>query len=119
MYSVEINVYDTMKMLLKSVHTVFANEVSTTESLLASYLSLNKPPFNPESVPARQRFLARRTKLVQNIVRWRKYIGDRFGIGELTTRLVDKCIAPVAESGWDVGGEQGVRKVSEIVGTTL
>ena len=108
-----------MKMLLKSVHTVFANEVSTTESLLASYLSLNKPPFNPESVPARQRFLARRTKLVQNIVRWRKYIGDRFGIGGLTTRLIDKCIAPVAESGWDVGGEESIRKVSEIVGIAL
>src|ERR1700729_1715879 len=89
---------------------VFANEVSTTESLLAPYLSLNHPPFNPESIPARRRFLARRTKLGQNIVRWRKYIGERFGIGELATRLVVRCIATVA-GGWDVGREECVREV--------
>jgi GC-rich sequence DNA-binding factor len=48
---------------------------------------------------------------VQNIVRWRKYTGERFGIGELATRLVARCIAPVADGGWDVGGEECVRKV--------
>jgi len=100
-----------VQVLLKSVYMVFANEVSTTESLLAPYLSLNNPPFNPESIPARRRFLARRTKLGQNIIRWRKYTGERFGIGELATRLVVRCIAPVADGGWDVGGEECVRKV--------
>ena len=105
-----------IQTLLKSVYTIFANEVSNTESSLAPYLTLNNPPFNPESIPARQRFLARRTKLVQNILRWRKYTGERFGIGELATRLATRCIGPVGESGWDVGGADCVRKVGSLVG---
>jgi GC-rich sequence DNA-binding factor len=103
-------------MLLKSVYTVFANEVSFTESALVPYLSLNNPPFNPESIPARHRFLARRIKLIQNLLRWRKFTGERFGIGQLITKLVDRCIIPVAECGWDVGGEERIRQVR---GTSL
>jgi len=112
MYVLPLSAHHLVQVLLKSVYTIFANEASITELLLAPYLSLNHPPFNPESIPARQRFLARRMKLVQNIVRWRKYTGERFGIGELATRLVIRCIVPVADSGWDVGGEESVRKVS-------
>lgn len=99
-------------MLLKSVYTIFANEVSLTESVVAPYLFLNSPPFNPESIPARQRFLTRRLKLVQNLIRWRKFTGERFGIGQLATKLIDRCIMPVAETGWEVGGEEYMRKVS-------
>lgn len=99
-------------MLLRSVYIVFANEVESAQSSLTPYLTLNNPPFNPESIPARQRFLARRIKLVQNIVRWRKYTSERFGIGELASKLVDRCIAPVAEGGWEVGGEASVQKAS-------
>jgi len=80
-------------------------EVNTLEQLVKDSL-------------ARQRFLARLTKLVQNIIQWRKYTSERYGIGELATRLVNKCIAPVAESGWDVGGMESVRKVSETHGNT-
>jgi GC-rich sequence DNA-binding factor len=118
LYPSALHAYNLSQMLLKSVFTVFANEASSAESILAPYLSLNRPPFNPESILARQRFLARLTKLVQNIIQWRKYAGERYGIGELATRLVNKCIAPVAESGWDVGGMESVRKVSETHGNT-
>jgi GC-rich sequence DNA-binding factor len=90
---------------------VFANKVSTTESLLAPYLSLNHPPFNPESILAHRHFPARRTELGQNIVQQRQYTGEQFGIGELATRLVIRCIAPIAEGGWDVGEEVYARKV--------
>lgn len=100
-------------MLLKSVYIVFANEVSFTESALAPFMSLNSPPFNPDSIPARRRFLARRIKLLQNLLRWRKFTGERFGIGQLMAKLVDRCITPVADSGWDVGGEERTRQVME------
>ena len=102
-------------MLLRSVYTVFANEVESIQSSLAPYLTLNNPPFDPESIPARQRFLARRIKLVQNIIRWRKYTSERFGIGELASKLVDRCITPVAEGGWEVGGKSCVQKVSVLL----
>lgn len=107
---------DLQQMLLKAVYTVFINEVSTIESILAPYLMLNNPPFNPESIPSRTRFLARRIKFLRNVVRWRKYTGDRFGIGELATRFVIRCIVPVADSGWDVGGAESTQKVSGTVG---
>jgi hypothetical protein len=98
-------------MLLKSVFTVFQRAVNSAESTLAPYLSLNQPKFDPESIPARKRYLVRCSKLVNNIVRWRKYAGERFGIGVLLTRLLENCMLPVAESGWDVGGEEVMRKV--------
>jgi GC-rich sequence DNA-binding factor len=93
-----------VQALLKLIYVVFANEVSTTESPLAPYLSLYHPPFNPESILTCRRFPARRTKLGQNIVQRRKYTGEQFGIGELPTRSVVRCIAPIANGGWDVGG---------------
>lgn len=98
-------------MLLKSVYVVFQRAVDAAESTLAPYLALNQPRFDPESVPARKRYLVRCYKLASNIVRWRKYTGERFGIGLLLTKLINNCMLPVAESGWDVGGEDVMRKV--------
>ncbi|KAF7980000.1 hypothetical protein HWV62_40096 [Athelia sp. TMB] len=97
--------------LLGAVYKVFAEEVEATHALLLPYLSLNRPPFNPEAIPARQRFLHRRIKLAQNIVRWRKYTQERFGIGGLVSRLLMQDFMPVAESGWEVGGEACARKM--------
>lgn len=96
------------------MYKVFAQEVEATHALLLPYLPLNRPPFNPEAIPARQRFLHRRIKLAQNIVRWRKYTQERFGIGGLVSRLLMQDFMPVAESGWEVGGEECARKVSLI-----
>lgn len=101
-----------LQTLLRSVYKIFTDEVEATQSLLIPYLSLNNPPFSPDGIPARKRFLTRRIKLVQNLVRWRKYTKDRFNIGELATRLLIRCFVPVAESGWDVGGQECVRKAS-------
>ena len=111
-YSLQFIDDDGIQILLRSVYTVFANEVENVQSSLTPYLALNKPPFDPESIPARQRFLARRIKLVQNIICWRKYTSERFGIGELASKLVDRCIVPVAEGGWEVGGKSCVQKVN-------
>ena len=83
------------------------------EETLAPYMSLNKPSFDPEAIPARRRYLWRCYKLLSNMIRWRKYAGERYGLGMLITSLVTKTILPVAESGWEVGGEECLRKVSE------
>ena len=50
-------------------------------------------------------------KLLQNIVTWRKYTGERFGLDALIGRLAERCILSVAEGGWDVGGKEMVAKV--------
>ena len=100
-----------VQLLLKSVHTVFNAAIRTTETTLAPFLELNQPRFDPAAIPARRRFLTRRYKLLRNLLQWRKYAGDRYGLGALATRLVSSVMLPVAESGWEVGGEEMMRKV--------
>lgn len=103
--------------LLKSVVLSFQSAVVETETLLAKYKTAQQsvPAFNPDAIPGRRRFLSRRVKLLRNVLRWRKYTGERFGLNLLIGRLVEGCISGVAESGWDVGGEQ----ISRIVATML
>ncbi|KZT09212.1 uncharacterized protein LAESUDRAFT_810841 [Laetiporus sulphureus 93-53] len=103
------------EMMLKSVFNVFQAAVTSTHSLITTYLALNKPRFDPEAIPARRRFLARRYKLLRNILQWRKYTGERFGIGQLAKTLIDNDMQPVAEGGWEVGGEDYMRKVAQIM----
>ena len=75
-------------MLLKSVFTVFQGAVDSTDSTLTPYLALNRPQFDPEAIPARRRYLTRRYKLLRNLLQWRKYSGERFGLGQLAQNLV-------------------------------
>lgn len=100
-------------MLFKTMLTLFDNAIAETEALLSKYRSSGQTAmsFNPESIPARRRFLARRIKLLQNLSRWRRFTGERYGIGQSITRLVDGTLLSVAEEGWDVGGEELMRKV--------
>jgi GC-rich sequence DNA-binding factor len=92
---------------------MFQKAVADTEELLRTHYSTAKGPtsFNPDVIPARQRFLARRVKLLRNLLRWQKVVGDQFGVRPLVTRLVDDCILGAAESGWDVGGKEIVKSV--------
>ena len=100
--------------LLKSAFNVFHDAVISTQALLAPSLGPTNPgaPFDPQSLPARRRFLMRRLKLLENLIRWRKYTGERVGIGELASKLINTCILAVAEKGWEMGGEDALRKVS-------
>ena len=91
---------------------MFQRAVTSTESTLAPFLSTNNPRFDPEAIPARRRYLNRNSKLLTNMTRWRKFTGERFGIGLLITTLATNCMLPVAEGGWEVGGEEILRKVS-------
>lgn len=99
---------------MTAVVTVFQQAVTAAERLLAPYLVLVNPRFDPEAIPARRRLLARYSKLLHCLLRWRKYTGERFGIGEAATRLVGECMVPVAETGWEVGGEERMRKVGRV-----
>ncbi|KAF8726431.1 hypothetical protein AX14_004859 [Amanita brunnescens Koide BX004] len=77
------------------------------------------PAFDPETIPARRRFLAKHVKLLQNLMTWRKHTGERFGIGALATRLVDSCIVDFAQDGWEVGGDEFARRVASILSIEL
>ncbi|TFK73624.1 hypothetical protein BDN72DRAFT_893804 [Pluteus cervinus] len=92
--------------LIKSVFSVFQNAVAETEKLVAQYRDIDRRvPFNPEAIPARQRFVARRIKLLRNLIRWRKYAGERFGLGRLVDRiLVEGSTIEILHEGWDIGG---------------
>ncbi|KAJ7677425.1 nineteen complex-related protein 2-domain-containing protein [Mycena rosella] len=98
-------------LLLKSVLIAFQTAIADTEKLVEKYkLSASAGGFDPASIPARTRFLNRRMKLLRNIIKWRKYTGDRFGIGESISRLVDGSICGIARDGWD-GGQMFIEQV--------
>jgi len=99
-------------MFLKAVLSVFQDAVNDLISSQAPFLALNNPPFHPEAIQARRRLLARQETLMINIIRWRKYTASLFGIDGVAENLLMNCIVPVAKSGWEVGGEVCLRRVS-------
>ena len=111
------------KMLLKSVITTFRTAVDSLLSTVSPFLnpssSHTHPPFTPDSAPARRRFLIRRLKLVRNLLRWRRYTGELFGVGEMIMRVVQECMRPVAVAGggWEVGGGEVLEKVGFCLST--
>lgn len=98
-------------MLLKSVSLAFQAAVDMEYELIGPYLQANQPRFDPEAIPARRRYLNRRVKLVQTLIRWRKHFGKGSVIEGLVNRVVDVVIVPVADGGWELGGKECLRKV--------
>ncbi|KAJ7159856.1 nineteen complex-related protein 2-domain-containing protein [Mycena crocata] len=97
-------------VLLKSVLSAFQTAITDTENLLQRYNSaVSATGFDPAAIPARTRFLNRRTKLLRNLVKWRKYTGERFGIAQSIGRLVD-LISETARGGWN-GGQMFIDQV--------
>ncbi|KAG9315745.1 GCFC-domain-containing protein [Chiua virens] len=103
------------QIVLKSVHTTFEKAMSNAGQLLVPYLNLANSPFDPEMVPSRQRLLSRAVKLLENMLRWRKYAGDKHAVGKLCAQLINDYIFPIAETGWEVGGERKVRQVMALL----
>jgi GC-rich sequence DNA-binding factor len=101
-------------VLLRAVLTTFQTAIADTEQLVEKYKLATSAggaaAFDPASIPARTRFLNRRTKLLRNIIKWRKYTGERFGIRESISRLVEGSIADIARGGWD-GGQMFIDEV--------
>ncbi|KAK7005823.1 GC-rich sequence DNA-binding factor-like protein [Favolaschia claudopus] len=101
-------------VLLRTVFTVFQAAIADQASLAEKYQSAGAASaFNPASIPARTRYLNRRLKLLKNLVRWRKYAGERLGIGESIRGLVDG-ITETAQGSWD-GGQTFVDQIRTIV----
>jgi GC-rich sequence DNA-binding factor len=67
--------------------------------------------FDPQSIPARRRYLRRITKLVHNILKWQRYTKERDGLGLTITGLVGDVLFPLARGGWEAGGEEAIREV--------
>jgi GC-rich sequence DNA-binding factor len=99
-------------MFLKAVFPVFEAEVVALEERVKPFLRLNQPRFDPAAIPARRRVLVRMAKLADCILLWRKFSEELFGIGRLVSRLLELEMR-VGETGWEVGGEEIVRKVSD------
>ncbi|KAH7336933.1 nineteen complex-related protein 2-domain-containing protein [Rhizoctonia solani] len=96
--------------LLGACIAPFRKAVDELQTQLATY-PLGAGTFDPEGVPARTRYLGKVFKLLANLVAWRKYTGEKFGIGELIERTLVKIMLPIAEGGWEVGGEGILRKL--------
>lgn len=82
---------------------------------VTAYLQLNSPPFNPASIPSRQRLLNRQVKLLRNLVRFHKRcskVGLELETARLIRLVIEEGLVRVAEGGWEVGGEPIVRRVS-------
>ncbi|KAG5653109.1 hypothetical protein H0H81_002256 [Sphagnurus paluster] len=105
-----------LQVLIKSIMTSFQTAITDTEAVLAKFKAaqIRPPTFDPEAIPARRRFLARRIKLLRNLLRWRKHTGEHDGLGALAKRLVGNCFIDVARSGWEVGGEELARTVASL-----
>ena len=98
-------------MILKSVTASFKAAVDVSLDSVTKYGKARTLVFDPLSASSRLRFLFRRHKVLMNMIRWKKYAGDRYGIGELVAKTIKECMMPVAESGWNIGGEQFMKKV--------
>lgn len=109
MFTVRKPLTSSPQVLLKSAATAFQSAIADTETLLAKFPN-RQGVFDPEAIPARRRYLARRIKLLKNLLHWRKYTGERFGIGQLAENLVENMLS-IAEGGWEVGGEEVARTV--------
>ena len=100
--------YDSCRVrcAFKPTHSVVDDNIVSQQA----HLEHEECQFNLRNIPAWKRSLVLQSLAI--ISRWRKYSGERFGIGMIMTNLVSNCMTPVAESGWDVGGEERMRKVS-------
>lgn len=75
--------------------------------------------FDPEAQDARTRYLARCAKLIGNIVKWRRYAKERDGLGLLVQELLVEVFVPVAQTGWEVGGLDALRKAGPLTPSFL
>ncbi|KAJ3838020.1 nineteen complex-related protein 2-domain-containing protein [Lentinula raphanica] len=104
-----------LQIFHKAVISCFTKAVSENEGLLAKFTIVQTASgFNPEAIHARKRYLGQQARLIKNLIRWRKSAGELFGIGQLINRVLDGCVL-VADGGWDVGGEEALRKIAVVL----
>ncbi|KAF5389187.1 hypothetical protein D9757_003414 [Collybiopsis confluens] len=105
-----------LQTFYKAVIACFTKAVLENEILLAKHVTTSGSlAFDPEAISARNRFLATQLKLVSNLLRWRKSTGELFGVGQLILRIVDGAMLNIADGGWDVGGEEAIKKLAALL----
>ncbi|KAG1857917.1 nineteen complex-related protein 2-domain-containing protein [Suillus tomentosus] len=52
-----------------------------------------------------------RVKVWNTLIQWHKFTGEKSGIDDLCTRHTNNVVLPIAESGWEVAGEEITREV--------
>ncbi|KAG2155910.1 GCFC-domain-containing protein [Suillus bovinus] len=103
------------QMILKSVYSVFERSVTASETLIAPFVALNRPVFDPGAIAARRRLLCHASKFLDALIRWRKYTGEKSIIDDLCIRHMNNVVLPIAEGGWDVGGEEITQEMIAIM----
>lgn len=102
-------------MLLSSVAKGFrrvATELIEQYRRMSNNAAQRRFGFDPASIPARQRYMNRIRRLVENVIKWRRYAKERDGLGLMVSELVEVVLLGVAEGGWDVGGREVLERVS-------
>ncbi|KAF8262278.1 GCFC-domain-containing protein [Lactarius quietus] len=110
--SVEKN-HHKFQILFKTVLSIFQDAVNDLASLQEPFLASDSAPFHPGAIAARTRLLAHEEKLMTNILRWRKYTNSLFGIDEVVKNLLVECVLPIAKTGWEVGGQVYVHRITQ------
>lgn len=98
--------FSTIQTFIKAAIHPFRDAIDSTHDLVIRATDPNNPPpsFEPQSFSARRRFLLRRLKLLSNLMIWRKFIGESFGLGALVEKIVKDIMEPIARNGGDDGG---------------
>ncbi|KAI0053189.1 hypothetical protein FA95DRAFT_1552680 [Auriscalpium vulgare] len=97
------------QILMKAITSAFSAALDALLAAQKPYLAVAVAPFSPDAVPARRRALARQRKLLAGLVRWRRCARGLYGVDALVAALLEEGMVPLAQSGWEVGGEEGVR----------
>jgi len=100
--------------LLKSINNPFCEAIAVTRKLLDAALRAGSSNvgFDPQSIPARRRFMVRQLKLLVNLITWRRLASDalELEIDDVIKRFINEVLTPVANTGWEVGGEEMLQK---------
>jgi GC-rich sequence DNA-binding factor len=114
--------------LITSLLRRVSETISSSQSLIFPYLSSLASPshlLTPESMAARNSFLNKYYKLVQDGLRWKSKakgirlptdwegVGRGLGLEEMIKgELVDRTLVPVLEAAWETGGKEVGVKVN-------
>ncbi len=107
-----------VQALLKSINNPFCEAINATHKLLGAALQAGGAivGFDPQSISARRRFMVRQLKLLINLIAWRRLASDvpELEVDDIVKRLINEIMTPVANTGWEVGGEELLQKVNII-----
>lgn len=122
--------------LVQAFLTRVQEAITRSQSLVLPHLAQLAQPanaFDPSTFQARQNFMQRQVKLLENASKWRRYgrsvrlsaltdelAGAGLMFDELVQReLVAKVIVPLVEASWSSGGQEIASRVSGLAACVL